>query len=155
MTPAIENVKKANIRFNIHEYHHDPASNSYGEEAAVKLGVDSLSVFKTLVVALDDKSLAVAVLPVSTQLNLKRFAKAAGIKKVTMADKKVVERTTGYLLGGVSPIGQKKKLKTIIDSSATDFETIYISAGRRGLELELSPNDLCLLTDGKFEDIGN
>lgn len=155
MTPAIENVKKANIRFNIHEYHHDPTSNSYGEEAAVKLGVDSLSVFKTLVVALDDKSLAVAVLPVSTQLNLKRFAKAAGIKKVTMADKKVVERTTGYLLGGVSPIGQKKKLKTIIDSSATDFETIYISAGRRGLELELSPNDLCLLTDGKFEDIGN
>ncbi|MFC1884776.1 Cys-tRNA(Pro) deacylase [Thermodesulfobacteriota bacterium] len=153
MTPAINSAKRANINFNIHEYDHDPAADSYGEEAAIKLGVDTGRVFKTLVVALDNKDLAVAVLPVSKLLNLKLFAKAIGTKKVAMADRKVVERTTGYVLGGVSPIGQKKKLRTIIDESATVHDTIYVSAGRRGLDIELAPDDLCLLTGGTFDII--
>ncbi|MCP3940643.1 MAG: Cys-tRNA(Pro) deacylase [Desulfobacteraceae bacterium] len=155
MTPAIEIVKTAKINFHLHEYNHDPGADSYGKEAAIRLGIDSTRVFKTLVVALDGKNLAVGVLPVSTQLNLKLYAKAVGIKKVTMADRKVVERTTGYLLGGISPLGQKKRLTTIIDNCAKHFKTIYVSGGRRGLEIELSPDDLCLLTGGKFRVIGN
>lgn len=154
MTPAIERAKKASISFQIHEYEHDPAADSYGEEAAEKLGVASDRVFKTLVVSHGAKDLAVAVLPVSRQLNLKQFAKAIGAKKAAMADKAVAERATGYVLGGVSPIGQKKALTTVIDASAEQFDTIYISAGRRGLELELSPADLSALTRGKFAPIG-
>ncbi|MGB3613307.1 MAG: Cys-tRNA(Pro) deacylase [Elainellaceae cyanobacterium] len=154
MTPAIERAKKASISFQIHEYEHDPAADSYGEEAAEKLGVASDRVLKTLVVSHGAKDLAVAVLPVSRQLNLKQFAKAIGAKKAAMADKAVAERATGYVLGGVSPIGQKKALTTVIDASAEQFDTIYISAGRRGLELELSPADLSALTRGKFAPIG-
>ena len=153
MTPAINNAKQANINFNIHEYDHNPTIDSYGEKAAIKLGVASCRVLKTLVVVLDNRDLAVAVLPVSTQLDLKLFAKAIGTKKAAMASKKIVERTTGYVLGGVSPIGQRKKLRTIIDNSAAYYNTVYVSAGRRGLEIELSPNDLCSLTDGEFEAI--
>jgi Cys-tRNA(Pro)/Cys-tRNA(Cys) deacylase len=153
MTPAIQIAKRAKIKFTTHEYDHDPSNESYGEEAATKLGVDSNRIFKTLVISTEGKGLAVAVLPVSTQLNMKLFAKAVGVKKTVMADKKVVEKTTGYVLGGVSPIGQKKKLRTIIESSAKSFETIYVSAGRRGLQIELSPNDLVSLTDGKFDSI--
>lgn len=118
------------------------------------MGLDSGRVFKTLVVALGGGDLAVAVLPVSKQLDLKLYAKAAGVKKVIMADKKIVEKTTGYVLGGVSPIGQKRGLATVIDASAKDFETIFVSAGRRGLQIELSPENLCLLTAGKLMDIG-
>lgn len=150
MTPAINAAKKAKISFNILEYEHDSANRSYGEEAADKLGLDKLHVFKTLIVSLDNKSLAVAVLPVSKQLDLKLFAKAVGVKKVNMADRKAAERSTGYLLGGISPIGQKKLLKTVIDLSAKNYETIYVSAGRRGLEIALSPQDLCLLTAGEL-----
>lgn len=153
MTPAINSAKQANIKFHVHEYDHDPAAESYGMEAATKLGVDSGRVFKTLVVALDSRDLAVAVLPVSAQLDLKRFAKAVGTKKVAMANKKVVERTTGYVLGGVSPVGQRKKLRTVIEISAPQYKTIYVSAGRRGLEIELSPDDLSSLTDGEFKSI--
>lgn len=153
MTPAIKKATSEKIHFHIHEYEHDPESTSYGEEAAIKLGLDKSSVFKTLVVDLGEKKLAVAVIPVSTQLDLKLFAKSAGAKKALMADKKDAERSTGYVLGGISPIGQRKKLKTIIDRSAKDYQSIYVSAGRRGLEIELSPNDLCLLTQGVFQDI--
>ena len=153
MTPAIEAAKQAKISFVIHEYEHDPNTTAYGEEAAAKLGLESHRVFKTLVVAVDARNLAVAVLPVSAQLDLKRIARALGFKKVVMANKKDVESTTGYVLGGVSPIGQRKNLKTIIDQSATKFETIYVSAGRRGLEIELSPDDLCLLTNGQYDTI--
>ena len=153
MTPAIKQAQKAQIQFQIHEYDHDPAAESYGEEAAEKLGVASDRVFKTLVVAYG-KDLAVAVLPVSCQLNLKQFAKAIGAKKAAMADKAVAERVTGYVLGGVSPLGQKKALTTVIDASAQAWDTLYVSAGRRGLEIELSPEDSKALTRGKFAAIG-
>lgn len=154
MTPAIKAAKKAKIQFSIHEYKHDPKAESYGGEAAQKLGVAPERVFKTLVVAVDTKNLAVAVVPVTGMLDLKALAKALGVKKVAMADTHVVQKTTGYVLGGVSPLGQKKRLPTIIDQSAESQETIFVSAGRRGMDIELSPEDLCALTGGKFHPVG-
>ena len=154
MTPAINAAKKGKIPFTIHQYAHDPSSQSYGKEAAEKLGIHEGQVFKTLVVQLDNKTLAVAIIPVSTVLNMKQFAKAAGAKKAAMADKGDVERATGYVLGGVSPLGQKKRLTTYIDSSATSFTTIFASAGRRGLEIELTATDLAALTGASFAAIG-
>lgn len=153
MTPAINIVKKAKIDFRIHEYDHDPASESYGEEAASKMGIDCSRVFKTLVVFSDSKGMTVAVLSVSHQLDLKLIAKALGVKKAMMADKSDVERVTGYVIGGVSPLGQKKKLVTIIDESAKSLDTIFVSAGRRGLQIELSPEDLRSLIKGQFRSI--
>ncbi len=153
MTPAINCLKKAKIQYQIHQYDHDPASKAYGEEAAEKLNIPFDQIFKTLVVSTNDKDLSVAVVPVSKQLDLKLFAKAIGSKKVKMADKNDVERTTGYVLGGVSPIGQKKKLSTIIDSSASRFDTVYVSAGHRGLQIELSPKDLSLQTKATYYEI--
>jgi len=148
MTPGINAARKAKITHKVHEYVHDPAAESYGLEAAEKLGVPVDRVFKTLVVSLDNKELAVGVIPVSSMLSMKLVAKAAGAKKATMADPPAVERSTGYVLGGVSPLGQKKRLKTIIDASAMHFSTVYVSAGRRGLEIELSPKDLVKLVNG-------
>ena len=153
MTPGINLARKQKIAHTVHEYTHDPDSESYGQEAADKLGVPASRVFKTLVVTLDNKTLAVAVLPVSGMLSMKQVAKAAGAKKATMAPPADVERATGYVLGGVSPLGQKKRLKTIIDVSAADYDTVYISAGRRGLEIELSPDDLKTLTNATFAGI--
>ena len=153
MTPGINIAKKAKIPYKIHEYSHDPASESYGAEAADKMGVPADRVFKTLVVSLDNKDLAVGVVPVSSMLNMKLIAKAVGAKKANMAAAAEVERVTGYVLGGVSPLGQKKRLKTIIDASAETFSTIYVSAGRRGLQIELSPTDLKNLTNGTFAAI--
>ncbi|MFL1456827.1 Cys-tRNA(Pro) deacylase [Marinobacter sp. GN3S48] len=150
MTPGINAAKKAKVSHRIHEYQHDPASESFGTEAAEKMGVDPARVFKTLVVAIDGKDLAVGVVPVTAMLSMKLVAKAAGGKKATMADKQDVQRSTGYVLGGVSPLGQKKRLRTFIDDSAQRFDTIYISAGRRGLEIELSPEDLAKLTTAQF-----
>lgn len=153
MTPAINSAKKAKIPHRVHNYQHDPAVASYGREAADKLGVDPRRVFKTLVTQLDDKILSVAVVPVTSTLNLKLLAKAAGAKRAEMADKGVVERITGYVLGGVSPLGQKKRLATFIDNSARDFTTVLVSAGRRGLELELSSQDLAAMTGAVFAAI--
>lgn len=153
MTPAINVARQRKITHKVHEYSHDPTSESYGLEAAEKLGVDEARVFKTLVVMLDKKELAVGIIPVSSLLNMKLIAKAAGAKKAVMAAQADVERSTGYVLGGVSPLGQKKQLKTIIDSSAKQFFTIYVSAGRRGLEIELSPEALTRLVNGKLADI--
>ncbi len=153
MTPAINTAKKAKITFNIHPYDHDPEARAYGEEAAEKLGIPEDRIFKTLVVSLDGSRLAVAVVPVSRQLDLKAMAKAAGSKRSAMADGTDVQRTTGYVLGGVSPLGQKKILKTIIDASAMTYDTIYVSAGKRGLQIELSPNDLVRLTRAGLADI--
>lgn len=153
MTPAINAAKKKKIPYKVHQYSHDPAHESYGREAAEKLGVAAERVYKTLVVQLDDGKLAVAVIPVSSMLGMKHIAKAAGAKKAAMADRDVVERTTGYVLGGVSPLGQKKRLLTVIDSSAKDFPTIFVSAGRRGLDIELKPADLAALTAATFAEI--
>lgn len=153
MTPAIDITRKNQVSYKLHEYTHDPASESYGHEAAEKLGVPQEQVFKTLVVSLDAKELAVAIIPVSSMLSLKLMAKALKAKKATLAAKNDVERATGYVLGGVSPLGQKKRLRTIIDTSATHFSTIFISAGRRGLDMELNPDDLNALVRGKFAEI--
>lgn len=153
MTPAINLAEKNNIVHRVHEYGHDAASESYGLEAAEKLGIPEERVFKTLVVNIDSKNLAVGVVPVSSMLSMKLIAKAVGGKKAVMADRSDVERSTGYVPGGVSPLGQKKHLNTVIDSSAKDFDTIYVSAGRRGLEIELSPEDLRMLVSGVFASI--
>ena len=153
MTPAVNAVRKARVVYQIHDYAHDASSASYGLEAAEKLDVAEERVFKTLVVSLDSKALAVAVIPVSSMLSMKLVAKAAGAKKATMAEPAAVERSTGYVLGGVSPLGQKKRLKTIIDSAASDHPTVYVSAGRRGLEIELGPGDLAELTGASFAGI--
>lgn len=153
MTPAIDTAKKAKISYVVHEYHHDPDAESYGLEAAEKLNTDPARVFKTLVVSDGGKDLTVAVVPVEHQLDLKLLAKAVGAKKMAMADVKLVERTTGYVVGGVSPLGQKKRLRTVIDASAQEFETMFISAGRRGLEIELSPADLAALTGAIFAPV--
>ncbi len=150
MTPAINSLKKAQIKFRIHEYQHDAASESYGVEAAEKLGINQQRLFKTLVVKLDGMDLAVAVLPVSSMLSMKTMAKHSKAKKAVMAEPSEVERSTGYVLGGVSPIGQKKRLNTLVDQSAINHESIYISAGRRGLEIELAPDDLVQLLNGKY-----
>ena len=148
MTPAINELNKHGIDHRVHEYAHDPSSQSYGLEAASKLGVDESRVFKTLVVELGTGELAVAIIPVVNKLSMKLLAKAAGAKKAAMADKKDVERSTGYVLGGVSPLGQRKRLRTVLDESAEAFDTIYVSAGRRGLEIELDPAALLRLTGG-------
>jgi Cys-tRNA(Pro)/Cys-tRNA(Cys) deacylase len=150
MTPAINLVRQRKITHQVHEYPHDPAAASYGLEAAEKMGVAAERVFKTLVVSLDDGKLAVGIVPVSTLLSMKLIAKAAGAKKAAMADKPLVERSTGYVLGGVSPLGQKKRLPTYIDASAQGFATLFVSAGRRGLEIELAPGDLRALLDATF-----
>ncbi len=153
MTPAIIATKKAGIAHRIHEYAHDPNAESYGLEAADKLGVDPGRVFKTLVAELDDGRLAVGIVPVATSLNLKSLAAALGAKRAAMADMAKAERTTGYVAGGISPIGQKKRLPTVLDARAASYDTIYVSAGRRGLEIELVPNDLLQLTGGKLAEI--
>jgi Cys-tRNA(Pro)/Cys-tRNA(Cys) deacylase len=150
MTPAVNIAKKAKIDYTLHSYTHDPASPSYGEEASEKLGIPPERVFKTLVAQIDGRELVVAVIPVSSMLSMKQIAKASGGKKAQMADGSDVERSSGYILGGVSPLGQKKRLRTFINASAENFSTIYVSAGRRGLEIELSPNDLAKITDGEM-----
>jgi len=152
MTPAINAAKKAKISYTVHEYDHDPAAESFGREAAEKLGVDPDRVFKTLVVD-GGGELFVAVVPVMCQLDLKLMAKAVGAKKMAMADVKVVERTTGYVVGGVSPLGQKKRLATVIDESARAAATIFVSGGRRGLDIELAPGDLASLTRASFAPV--
>lgn len=153
MTPAIELAKKQGITFAVHQYQHDASAESYGLEAAQKLQLNPAQVFKTLVVMLDTKQLAVAVLPVNQMLSMKCLAKALGAKKAEMADAAAVMRSTGYVLGGVSPLAQKKRLPTVIDASASDFATIYVSAGRRGLEIELAAEALAKVLQGQFAAI--
>ncbi|MBU4526690.1 MAG: Cys-tRNA(Pro) deacylase [Desulfomicrobium sp.] len=149
MTPAINAAKKARIAFVVREYAHDPSCTSYGLEAAEKLGADPARVFKTLVADLGGE-LVVAVIPVSAMLGMKLLAKAAGAKKAAMAEAALVERTTGYILGGVSPLGQKKRLRTFVDASAQPHPTILVSGGRRGLDIEIAPLDLARMTAATF-----
>lgn len=150
MTPAIELLRRRQIAHQLHEYAHDPDAESYGLEAAEKLGLAPARVFKTLVVQLDGKTLAVAVLPVDAQLSMKAAARALGGKRAAMAAADEVRRATGYVLGGVSPVGQKRRLPTLIDRSAEALESIYVSAGRRGLEIELTAADLAAVTGARF-----
>ena len=146
-TPAIATVERAGIPFSLHEYEHDPAAESYGLEAAEKLGVDPARVFKTLV-ASNDGILTVACVPVEAQLDLKALGKRA-----RLAEKAHAERATGYVSGGISPLGQRRRLPTHVDSSALEQETILVSAGRRGLQIELDPRDLVRLTDARVGPI--
>lgn len=152
-TPATVALTKAQIPFVTHEYPHDPAAASYGAEAAEALGVDPARVFKTLVADVDGK-LTVAVVPVSGTLDLKALAGAVGGKKAAMADPAAAERSSGYVLGGISPLGQRRPLRTVLDASALAFETMFCSAGRRGLEVELAPADLVRLTAAVTAPIG-
>jgi Cys-tRNA(Pro)/Cys-tRNA(Cys) deacylase len=138
-------LTQAGVAFTVHAYDHDPTSQSFGLEAAEALGLDAARVFKTLVATVDGR-LTVAVVPVSGQLDLKGLAAARGGKRAEMADAAIAERTTGYVRGGISPLGQRKKLPTVIDTSAVDFATVYVSGGRRGLDVEVSPDDLVTLT---------
>jgi Cys-tRNA(Pro)/Cys-tRNA(Cys) deacylase len=154
MTPAIKAAEKAQIPFRVHEYSHDPNAESYGLEAAEALGIAPARVFKTLLVELAGSGeLAVGIVPVDAQLDLKAVAAAAGVKKCRMADPAMAERVTGYIVGGISPLGQKKRLRTFLDRSASGFDTINVSAGRRGLEIELAAGDLLGLVNGAFADI--
>ncbi|RBM19750.1 Cys-tRNA(Pro) deacylase [Streptomyces sp. PT12] len=144
-TPATVAAARARVAFTLHSYTHDPAAPSYGEEAAKALGVDPERVFKTLVTEVDG-TLTVAVLPVSASLALKALARAAGGKRAAMADPAAAERATGYVRGGISPVGQRKRLRAVLDASAQRHATIFVSGGRRGLEMELAPGDLIALT---------
>jgi Cys-tRNA(Pro)/Cys-tRNA(Cys) deacylase len=150
LTPALNAADHAGINYTVHNYQHDPQTDSWGTEAAEKLGVDPYRVFKTLLANLDGKELIVGMVPVNAKLSLKELARAAGGKKAVMADRQTVERSTGYVLGGVSALGQKKRLRTYIDASAETLETVFISAGRRGLEIELAPAALAAVTQGAF-----
>ena len=153
MTPAITLLIKHKIVHQVHEYQHDPTSDSFGMEAAEKLAIDSRRIFKTLVLELDSTQLAVGIVPVEHMISPKLLAKRHHAKKAKMADKDRVSTVTGYVMGGVSPLGQKKKLPTTIDQTATDYDTIFVSGGRRGLDIEISPCDLAALCGAEFADI--
>ena len=151
-TPATARLLKAGIRFTGHHYEHDATATSFGLEAAEKLGLDPEQVFKTLLADVDGE-LVVAIVPVTGQLDLKALAAALSAKKAVMADPKTAERKTGYVVGGISPIGQKTPLPTVIDESAQLFDTIFVSGGRRGFDIELAPGDLQLATTASFAAI--
>ncbi len=153
MTPAIDLLVKHKIAHQVHEYQHDPSCQAYGLEAAEKIGVAPELVFKTLVVKLDGKQLAVAIIPVAEKLSMKLIAKAAKAKKAVMAEAMEVQRSSGYVLGGVSPLGQKRQLVTVIDQSAATLEKMFVSGGRRGLDIELKPEDIKSLLNAQFAAI--
>ncbi|MEU8249028.1 Cys-tRNA(Pro) deacylase [Nonomuraea sp. NPDC048916] len=152
-TPATVALTKAKAAFTLHPYEHDAGAQAYGEEAADALGVPYERIFKTLVAEVES-GLAVAVVPVAGKLDLKALAAALGGKRAAMADAARVERVTGYVVGGISPLGQRKALPTVVDSSALEFDTIYFSAGRRGLQIETAPANLVALTRAVTAPIG-
>lgn len=153
MTPAVKLLEKAKVPHRVITYHHDPTSTSYGEEAAEATGIDPSRVFKTLVAAIDGSRHVVAVVPVSSRLDLKAIAAAAKGKKAAMADPADAERMTGYVVGGISPLGQKKRLATFVDTSAQGLDLMYVSGGRRGLEIELAPADLVATLNATWADL--
>ncbi|HWL43797.1 MAG TPA: Cys-tRNA(Pro) deacylase [Ilumatobacter sp.] len=158
MTPAIEQLKAAGVAYATHEYERDErAADGFGREAAAKLGLDPDQVFKTLLVTYDDPAgraaQAVAIVPVSGKLSLKAVGVALGTKRVEMCEPKLAERLTGYVVGGISPFGQRKPLPTVLDETATLFDTIYVSGGKRGLDLALAPDDLIRVLAATVADV--
>jgi Cys-tRNA(Pro)/Cys-tRNA(Cys) deacylase len=144
-TPATTALTRLGIAFGVHPYEHDPAAPSYGLEAATALGVPPACVFKTLLVE-HDGGLAVGIVPVDRSLDLKAMAGALGVKRLELAKPDKAERSTGYVVGGISPVGQRRALRTVLDESATAFDTVYVSGGRRGLDISLAPADLVAAT---------
>lgn len=152
-TPATVALTRAGIAFTLHGYAHDPQTASYGLEAASALGLNPARVFKTLMASVDGR-LAVAIVPVAGQLDLKALARALGASKAAMADRTAAERATGYVAGGISPVGQKRPHPTVLDSTALDHPTVFVSAGRRGLDLEIAPADLVRITEAITDRVG-
>lgn len=152
-TPATVALERAGVAFTTHAYTHDPAAASYGLEAAEQLGLDPRAVLKTLLAEVDGR-LVVAIVPVAGQLDLKALAAAVGGKRATMADPALAERVTGYVVGGISPLGQRKRLETVLDVSATALPVVYVSGGRRGLDIGLAPADMVRLLQARTAPIG-
>ncbi|MGM0988758.1 MAG: Cys-tRNA(Pro) deacylase [Pseudomonadota bacterium] len=149
MTPAVKVLERAGVAFTLAEYDHDPRRTAYGEEAARALGLSPDVMFKTLLARLDDGRLVMAIVPVSAHLDLKALARAAGGRKAQLADAADAERATGYVVGGISPLGQKKRLPAFLDVAAEALDTLYVSGGRRGLEIGLAPRDLARLVGAR------
>jgi Cys-tRNA(Pro)/Cys-tRNA(Cys) deacylase len=156
-TPATAALTKAGVPFTVHPYTHVEGQRHFGDEATAALGLDPERVFKTLVVELAGRggALAVGVVPVARQLDLKAIASALGAKKATMAEPAAAQRSSGYVLGGISPLGQRTPLDTVVDESALAFPTVFVSAGRRGLQVELAPSDLVTVTGAVVAPIGH
>jgi len=152
MTPAVVALRSAGVAFTVHEYAHDPRSESFGLEAATELGLDPDRVYKTLMANADGR-LVVAVVPVSGKLDLKALARAVGASRAAMAEVKEAERATGYVAGGISPFGQKKQHLTVVDETVELWDTVYVSGGRRGLDVELAPADLVEVTGAIVTDL--
>ncbi|HET8561515.1 MAG TPA: Cys-tRNA(Pro) deacylase [Marmoricola sp.] len=152
-TPATLALDRAGVDYTVHVYRHDPAATSYGLEAADQLALDPACVLKTLLAEVDGE-LVVAVVPVAGQLDLKALAAAVGGKRAAMAEPAAAERATGYVVGGISPLGQKRRHRTVLDESAVAFAKVYVSAGRRGVDVGLDPGDLLRLLDGTTAPIG-
>ncbi len=153
MTPAVKALEAAGAYFRVVEYAHDPASTDYGQEAADAMGVDGSQIFKTLLAELPDGELVVGVVPVVCLLDLKAIAKAAGAKKATMADPTVAERRTGYVVGGISPFGQRQQHRTFVDESAELYDEVFVSGGRRGMEVVVAPSTFAQLLDATMADL--
>jgi Cys-tRNA(Pro)/Cys-tRNA(Cys) deacylase len=151
-TPATALLAKRRIAHTLHPYDHDPRAQAYGEEAAAALGIDPARIFKTLIAAVDGR-LACAVVPVAARLDLKAFAAAVGGKRAELAEPAAASRATGYVVGGISPIAQKSRLRVVVDASAEEFDTVYVSAGKRGLQVELRPADLLAAADASVARI--
>ena len=150
MTPAISELEDAGFAYELLHYEHDPSVGSYGGEAVSKLGLNGEAVFKTLMSELNTGEFVVCLIPVSSSLNLKAVAKAAGVKKASMADGKVAERRTGYVLGGISPFGQSRRHRTFVEKIALSMDAIYVSAGKRGQEIRIVPAAFSALLDASF-----
>ena len=155
MTPAVQALKRANVWYALHPYEHQPGQENYGLEAAQALNLPEARVFKTLLVELQGPgaSMGIGILPVSARLDLKAMAASAGFKKAVMADPRDAQRVTGYVLGGISPLGQKKRLLTVLDDSALEWDTIHVSGGKRGLQIELAPQTLIKLCQARAGSI--
>jgi Cys-tRNA(Pro)/Cys-tRNA(Cys) deacylase len=151
-TPATSTLTSAGVEFTLHPYDHDPRATAYGEEAAAALGVEPERLFKTLIATVDG-TLACAVVPVAARLDLKAFAAALGGKRAELADPAAAARATGYVVGGISPVGQKTRLRVVLDETVELFDTVYVSAGKRGLQVQLAPADLVRVTGGAVADI--